>query len=227
LERRVQTTKQFLIERGVSVVNIETKVFGLQRNLNDAEVREAVENSPELSAAQREKMLDHSTTIILASNRRVDITLNLTGQRSIREYPFNAVDSLTLLNPEESQRPAAGVQDANKVYRGSVGTIGCASRGAAGVQGLPPSKAMTQYPERVRHYIMHAHVSRRHRIGRGGRRRSTRHAPGDEHRSRRIHPNHSRQYAERCSARLETMSMMGGTSHQGFVGCIFSVDRTR
>jgi hypothetical protein len=106
LERRVQTTKQFLIERGVSAVNIETKVFGLQRNLNDAEVREAVENSPELSAAQREKMLDHSTTIILASNRRVDITLNLTGQRSIREYPFNAVDSLTLLNPEESQKAA-------------------------------------------------------------------------------------------------------------------------
>ena len=103
-ERRVQTAKQLLIERGVPAANIETKAFGLQRNLTDAEVREAVENSPKLSAAQREKILDHTSTIILASNRRVDVTLNLTGQRSIREYPFNAADSLTLLNPEESQR---------------------------------------------------------------------------------------------------------------------------
>jgi opacity protein-like surface antigen len=105
-ERRVQAAKQFLMERGVPAANIETKAFGLQRNLTDGEVREAVESSPELSAAQREKILDHSSTIILASNRRVDITLNLTGQKSIREYPFNAADSLTLLNPEESQKAA-------------------------------------------------------------------------------------------------------------------------
>jgi hypothetical protein len=39
-------------------------------------------------------------TIILASNRRVDITLSNAGQasqESVREYPFNAADSLTLL----------------------------------------------------------------------------------------------------------------------------------
>jgi opacity protein-like surface antigen len=105
-ERRVQTAKKFLIERGIPAANIETKAFGLQRNLTDAEVREAVENSPELNPAQREQILDHSSTIILASNRRVDITLNLTGQRSIREYPFNAADSLTLLNPGESHSAA-------------------------------------------------------------------------------------------------------------------------
>jgi hypothetical protein len=41
-------------------------------------------------------------TIILASNRRVDITLSRAGQggpqESVREYPFNAADSLTLLD---------------------------------------------------------------------------------------------------------------------------------
>jgi hypothetical protein len=40
-------------------------------------------------------------TIILASNRRVDITLSGAGQasqESVREYPFNAADSLTLLD---------------------------------------------------------------------------------------------------------------------------------
>ena len=35
--------------------------------------------------------------IILANNRRVDISLNTTGQQSVRQYPFNAKDSLTLL----------------------------------------------------------------------------------------------------------------------------------
>jgi len=41
------------------------------------------------------------STIILASNRRVDITLSNAGQssqESVREYPFNAADSLTLLD---------------------------------------------------------------------------------------------------------------------------------
>jgi hypothetical protein len=37
------------------------------------------------------------TTVMLASNRRVDITLSTTGQESIRQYPFNAADSLSLL----------------------------------------------------------------------------------------------------------------------------------
>jgi hypothetical protein len=28
-------------------------------------------------------------------NRRVDVSLNTTGQQSVRQYPFNAKDSLT------------------------------------------------------------------------------------------------------------------------------------
>ena len=52
--------------------------------------------------------------IILASNRRVDITFSNAGQasqESVREYPFNAADSLTLLQEKEMKRataPAAG-----------------------------------------------------------------------------------------------------------------------
>jgi hypothetical protein len=50
-------------------------------------------------------------TIILASNRRVDITLSNAGQasqESVRQYPFNAADSLTLLKEEKTSktRPA-------------------------------------------------------------------------------------------------------------------------
>jgi hypothetical protein len=48
-------------------------------------------------------------TIILASNRRVDITLSNAGQtsqKSVREYAFNAADSLTLLREEQTKKAA-------------------------------------------------------------------------------------------------------------------------
>ena len=96
-ERRVERTRVFLIEHGVPAANIETKAFGQQQNLTSAQVKEAVEHSPDLTPAQRQRVLSHMTTIVLASNRRVDITLSTTGQRSVRQYPFNAADSLTLI----------------------------------------------------------------------------------------------------------------------------------
>ena len=99
-ERRVDRTKQFLLEHGVPAANIETKAFGEQRNLTEAQVRDAVEQNPELTPEQRQKVLGNLKTILLASNRRVDITLSTTGQQSVREYPFNASDSLTLLQQE-------------------------------------------------------------------------------------------------------------------------------
>jgi hypothetical protein len=49
-------------------------------------------------------------TVLLASNRRVDITLSTTGQKSVREFPFNAADSLTLLQQagtKKTAKPAA------------------------------------------------------------------------------------------------------------------------
>jgi outer membrane protein OmpA-like peptidoglycan-associated protein len=106
-ERRVERTKRFLIEKGVPAASIQTEAFGKQQNLTDAEVRSAVERNPELSAEERQKLLDHMSTIILASNRRVDITLSSTGQKaqqSVREYPFNAADSLALLDTENTSK---------------------------------------------------------------------------------------------------------------------------
>jgi hypothetical protein len=50
-------------------------------------------------------VLSHLETILLASNRRVDITLSTTGQQSVRQYPFNAADSLTLLQQEGTRKP--------------------------------------------------------------------------------------------------------------------------
>ena len=110
-ERRVDRVKRFLVELGVPAANIETKAFGKQENLTDAQVKDAVEQNPELSSSERQRVLNNMRTIILASNRRVDITLSNAGQasqESVREYPFNAADSLTLLQEKETKKPIPG-----------------------------------------------------------------------------------------------------------------------
>jgi hypothetical protein len=94
-----------LVEKGVPEASIKTEAFGKQQELSEAEVRSAVERNPELSAEERQKLLEHLNTIQLASNRRVDITLSTAGQKtqdSVREYPFNASDSLALLDTEKT-----------------------------------------------------------------------------------------------------------------------------
>jgi outer membrane protein OmpA-like peptidoglycan-associated protein len=106
-ERRVDRTKRFLVELGVPAANIQTEAFGKQQNLTDTQVKDAVERNPELSAEDRRRVLKNMRTIILASNRRVDITLSNAGQasqESVRQYPFNAADSLTLLKEEKPKK---------------------------------------------------------------------------------------------------------------------------
>jgi hypothetical protein len=106
-QRRVERAKGFLVALGIPDANIETKAFGEQENLTDSQVRDAVERNPELSPEDRQRVLKHMRMIILASNRRVDITLTNNGQtsqQSVREYPFNAADSLTLLQEEGNKK---------------------------------------------------------------------------------------------------------------------------
>jgi outer membrane protein OmpA-like peptidoglycan-associated protein len=107
-ERRVERTKRFLVEHGVPEAAIRTKAYGKEQNLSDAQIRAAVERNPELSTEARQRLLDNMSIIILASNRRVDITLSDAGQlsqESVREYPFNAADSLSLLDTHETGKP--------------------------------------------------------------------------------------------------------------------------
>jgi outer membrane protein OmpA-like peptidoglycan-associated protein len=112
-QRRVDRVKGFLSDLGVPTANIQTEGFGKQENLTDKQVKAAVERNPELSSEDRQRVLDHMRKIILASNRRVDITLSNVGQasqNSVREFPFNAADSLTLLKEEGTRKvtdPAA------------------------------------------------------------------------------------------------------------------------
>lgn len=106
-ERRVARVKSFLMEQGIPVGNIETKAYGKQRNLTDVEVKDAVENNPELTPEERQRVLRNMRTIVLASNRRADITLSTTGQTSVRQFPFNSTDALTLIGGRESEKKVA------------------------------------------------------------------------------------------------------------------------
>jgi outer membrane protein OmpA-like peptidoglycan-associated protein len=100
-ERRVERVKSFLVEQGVSETDIETKAFGALHVLSEDEVKEAVENDPQVSPEERQRALRNLRTIVLASDRRVDITLSTTGQSSVRQLPLNAEDALTLIGGRE------------------------------------------------------------------------------------------------------------------------------
>jgi len=101
-ERRVARTKQFLVEQGVPEASIETRGLGKEEELTADQVKELVEQNTDLSNEERKKVLRDLTIIVLAQNRRVDVTLSTTGQQSVRLYPFNAADSLTLLDKKSS-----------------------------------------------------------------------------------------------------------------------------
>jgi outer membrane protein OmpA-like peptidoglycan-associated protein len=117
-QRRVDRVKGFLLALGVPADNIRIEAVGEQENLTDDQIRTAVENNPELSPEDRKRVLDDMKTIILASNRRVDIILSSAGQapqESVREYPFNATDSMTLLQEKGTGKAAPPVRSRKKL----------------------------------------------------------------------------------------------------------------
>jgi chitodextrinase len=99
-ERRVAITKQFLVGLGIPEASLQTKAFGEEENMTPEQVKQLVEQHPNLSQEQKDKILSNLQAVTLAQNRRVDVTLSSTGQQSVRQFPFNAEDSLTLLSPK-------------------------------------------------------------------------------------------------------------------------------
>jgi outer membrane protein OmpA-like peptidoglycan-associated protein len=107
-ERRVEITKRFLVGQGIPEANLTVESFGEEENLTVDQVKELVEQHPNLTQEEKDKILKNLQTITLAQNRRVDITMSNTGQQSVRQFPFNAEDSLTLINPKTGgAKPAA------------------------------------------------------------------------------------------------------------------------
>jgi len=97
-ERRVDIVKRFLVEQGIPESAIMTQAEGKAQQLSRSEVKSLVDESPDLTTTQKRRMDRNLTRIYLAQNRRVDITLNNTGQQSVKLYPFNAADAETLLS---------------------------------------------------------------------------------------------------------------------------------
>jgi hypothetical protein len=113
-ERRVNQVKQFLTEQGILENQIETRAVGEDQQLTQDQVKDLIQNNPELTNTERQKILHDLTKIVLAQNRRVDITLTTTGQQSVKLYPFNAQDSMTLLD----EKAAASTKHARTTKHG-------------------------------------------------------------------------------------------------------------
>ena len=113
-ERRVSRTKAFLVEQGVPEANIETKAFGSEQNLSDDDVKGELATNNELTAGEKARVLKNIATIRMASNRRVDVTLSTTGQTSVRQFPFNAEDALTLIGGREKKAAAPAAKKTMK-----------------------------------------------------------------------------------------------------------------
>jgi hypothetical protein len=104
-ERRVEQVRSFLVAQGVPESDIEVKAYGAERNLTLEEVKASIEQDTELSQEERARALRRINVIKLASNRRVDVTLKAgaTTEQSVRQFPFNAADALTLIGGRESE----------------------------------------------------------------------------------------------------------------------------
>jgi len=109
-ERRVEKTKSYLIEKGVAADHIDTKAYGVEQNMTDEEVKKLLEDDPDLTAPEKAKFLKNLLTVRLANNRRVDVTLSTTGEQSVRRFPFNAKDALTLLSREGGSKTGAAAK---------------------------------------------------------------------------------------------------------------------
>lgn len=113
-ERRVNSTKNFLTSQGVPAANIDTKAFGAQQQLTADQVKQSLDQSSDLTPGEKQRITRNMRTIILASNRRVDVTLSTTGQESVKQFPFSAADALTLIGGREKPAPVGTKKPATR-----------------------------------------------------------------------------------------------------------------
>ena len=98
-DRRVERTKAYLVANGVSADAIETQGLGEEQPMSPDQVKQAIDQDQNITAAQKAQLSKNAKVLALAQDRRVDVTLSTTGQTSVRQFPFNAEDALNLINP--------------------------------------------------------------------------------------------------------------------------------
>jgi outer membrane protein OmpA-like peptidoglycan-associated protein len=116
-ERRAGAVKSFLVKNGVPAANIDTEAFGKQQNLSADQVEQQIEGDQQLTPGERARITKNMKTIVLANNRRVDIVLQIPGrppEASIRQYPFNAADALSLIGGREKPKAAPAKKTTKK-----------------------------------------------------------------------------------------------------------------
>lgn len=97
-ERRAELVKQFLTAQGVPADHLETQAFGEKQNLSADEVKDLFNQNPQLSEEERLREMWGLPALVLANNRRVDISLTTSGQESRREFPYKAGDAAELID---------------------------------------------------------------------------------------------------------------------------------
>ncbi|MDP9160059.1 MAG: OmpA family protein [Acidobacteriota bacterium] len=112
--RRVERTKSFLIGEGIREENIEIRSLGDEQQLTSEQVKEQIAQNPEVTQAERQQMLGNLPVMVLANNRRVDVSLSTTGQQSTHRYPFNAKDYLALISTSGEHKKAPARRRAKK-----------------------------------------------------------------------------------------------------------------
>ena len=113
-QRRVDRTSNALVANGVPADHIETRSFGKEDQLTADQVRQQIADNPDLSPDDRNVMRKNLPVMVLANNRRIDISLSTTGQESTHRYPFNAKDYLALINTNNVDKKAASKKTAGK-----------------------------------------------------------------------------------------------------------------
>jgi DNA gyrase inhibitor GyrI len=71
--------------------------MGKEKNLTNKEVLELLEQDPDVTPEERQRVRRNLATFRMANNRRVDVTLSTTGQNSLRYFPYNSDDLKVLL----------------------------------------------------------------------------------------------------------------------------------
>src|SRR5713226_5987605 len=68
-ERRVERAKSYLIEKGVPADHLETKAFGFEKNMTSDEVKKLLDEDPDITPADKQKLLKNLLTVRLANNQ--------------------------------------------------------------------------------------------------------------------------------------------------------------
>ena len=104
--------RRYLVEHGVPADHIDTKSFGEENQLTPDQIKQQMADNPDLTPEERQQLMKNFSVLVLANNRRVDVTLSTTGQQSVRRYPFNAKDFLALISTKGVETKQSAKQSA-------------------------------------------------------------------------------------------------------------------